>query len=82
MLTKKKRRMIKIIIPVIIFILLIAIFVILYLKTDMFKSDETLFFKYLGKNSENISNIQNMLENEAFNEEYTITAVDGEVVVF
>ena len=64
MLTKKKRRMIKITIPVIISILLIAIVVLLYLKTDMFKSDETLFFKYLGKNFENISNIQDMLENE------------------
>ena len=66
MLTKKKRRMIKITIPVVLIIFIIAILVLLYLKTDMFKSDETLFLKYLGKNSENISHIQNMLKNEEF----------------
>lgn len=66
MLTKKKRRMIKIVITVFIVIILIAVLVMLYLTTDMFKSDETLFFKYLGKNSENMSEIQNMLKNQDF----------------
>ncbi len=66
MLTKKKRRMIKITIPVVVAILIIAALVVLYLKTDMFKSDESLFFKYLGKNKENISEIQNILKNEEF----------------
>lgn len=66
MLTKKKRRMIKITIPVVLVILVIAILVALYLTTDMFKSDETLFFKYLGKNTENISEIQNILKDEEF----------------
>ena len=70
MMTKKTKRMLIIIPTVLVIILLISIYVILYLNTDMFKSAKTLFSKYAGKNIENIEMIQELLDNsnnERFN---------------
>ena len=64
MMTKKKRNFLMIGIPAIIIFIVIVVLFILYLTTDMFKSNQTLFFKYLGKNTENLSQIK-----EAFNDE-------------
>jgi len=70
MMTKKTKRMLIIIPTVLVIILLISIYVVLYLNTDMFKSAKTLFSKYAGKNIENIEMIQELLDNsnnERFN---------------
>ena len=67
MMTKKKRKMVMIGIPVIILIIIVSILVYLYFTTDMFKSNQTLFFKYFGKNYENINEIAETLKNEDYN---------------
>ena len=68
MITRKKR--ITLIIVIVFFVLLIigGIFIFLYLNTDMFKSNQTLFVKYLGKNSENIQNLQNIVNKTEYDE--------------
>lgn len=67
MMTKKKRKMIMIGIPVLVLILIVSILIFLYFTTDMFKSNQTLFFKYFGNNYENINEIVEMLKNEEYN---------------
>lgn len=62
MMTKKKRMTLLISIIVAVIIIIAAILGILYIKTDMFKSNKTLFLKYLGKNAENIGNLQSIIQ--------------------
>lgn len=62
MMTKKKRMTLIISIIVAVIIIIAAILGILYIKTDMFKSNKTLFLKYLGKNAENIGNLQSIVQ--------------------
>lgn len=70
MMTKKKRKMIVIGIPVIVLIIFLAILTILYLNTDMFKSSQTLFFKYFIKNYESVNQITEALKNDEYNNVY------------
>ena len=70
MMTKKKRKMIMIGIPVLVLIIIIAIFILLYCTTDMFKSNQTLFFKYFAKNYDNINYIIEDLKNDDYNSVY------------
>lgn len=56
---QKTRKVIIIISIVILALLIIGIFTALYLTTDMFKSNEMLFAKYLGQNIENFDTIKN-----------------------
>ena len=56
---QKTRKIIIIISIVILALLIIGIFTALYLTTDMFKSNEMLFAKYLGQNIENFDTIKN-----------------------
>ena len=59
MMPRKKRRMI-IIVSIILLLLIIAITLfLLYINTDMFKSNSTLFAKYIGQNVENITAFYN-----------------------
>lgn len=67
MMTRKKRRMIFIGIPTIIVLVIIGIIVFLYLNTDLFKSNQTLFFKYFSKNYDNINEIVELLKNDEYN---------------
>lgn len=68
MMPKKKKKTI-IIVSIIMLILILAItFILLYLKTDMFKSNQTLFVKYLGKNTENIDEMYRLFNNSEFEE--------------
>ena len=62
MMPRKKRIALAIAIPSIIVIIIIITGILLYLNTDMFKSNKTLFFKYLGKSSENIKEIEEIFE--------------------
>ena len=61
MMTRKKRRVILVVIILLILVILAATFVILYLNTDMFKSNQTLFVKYLGKNADNVKALESIL---------------------
>lgn len=68
MMARKKRIAIFIIILVLIFVILGTGFVLLYLNTDMFKSNKTLFVKYLGQNEENLKTIQGLINEENITE--------------
>ena len=73
MMTKKKRRLLLISIIILVVIIIIAAFTIIYLKTDKFKSNQTLFFKYLGKNIDTISQLQSIQTTEENNNAYKST---------
>lgn len=62
MMTKKKRMTLIISIIVAVIIIIAVTLGILYIKTDMFKSNKTLFLKYLGKNAGNIGNLQSIVQ--------------------
>ena len=64
MMTKKEKKKMIIILVTIFVILMLAAFVAIYLLTDMFKSDKTLFLKYMGKNAENLETIVETFENK------------------
>ena len=64
MMTKKEKKKMIIIGVVIFVILILAAFVAIYLLTDMFKSNKTLFLKYLGKNADNLETIVETFENK------------------
>lgn len=66
MMPRKKRIALAIAIPSIIVIIIIITGILLYLNTDMFKSNKTLFFKYLGKSSENIKEIEEIFESTEY----------------
>lgn len=66
MMPRKKRIALAIAIPSIIVIIIIITGILLYLNTDMFKSNKTLFFKYLGKNYENIKEIEEIFESTEY----------------
>lgn len=64
MIPRKKRRMIIIISIVIVLLILLIGFALVYINTDMFKSNKTLFMKYLGKNVDNLGVIYNDVSNK------------------
>lgn len=64
MMTKKQKKKMIIIGAVMAVIFMLAAFVAIYLLTDMFKSNKTLFLKYLGKNAENLETIVETFENQ------------------
>ncbi len=66
MMPRKKRIALAIAIPSIIVIIIVITGILLYLNTDMFKSNKTLFFKYFGKNSENIKEIEEIFESTEY----------------
>ncbi len=71
MMTKKEKKKMIIILIAIFIILMLAAFVAIYLLTDMFKSNKTLFLKYFGKNAENLETIVETFENkDAINGKY------------
>lgn len=64
MIPRKKRRMIIIISIVIVLLILLIGFALVYINTDMFKSNKTLSMKYLGKNVDNLGVIYNDVSNK------------------
>ena len=73
MMTKKKRRLVLIIIILLILVILAAIFFVLYLNTDMFKSNQTLFVKYIGKNTNNLKGLESVINETEFDEQLKTT---------
>lgn len=79
MMTRKKRRMVLIVIIVVILLILAATFVLLYINTDMFKSNQTLFVKYLGKNSDNIKALENIFNNTSYSEQLKTSSYNDNI---
>lgn len=67
MMTKKKRKTLLIVVLTLLILIIAATLIILYLNTDLFKSNETLFFKYVGKNAQNIEEIGKIFEKTDYN---------------
>lgn len=67
MAKKKKMIIIAIIVSVVIILTMGIVFTLLYINTDMFKSSENLFFKYIGKNTENLKATENILNETEIN---------------
>ncbi len=66
MMTRKKRRLVLIIVIAVILVILATTFVVLYLKTDMFKSSQTLFVKYIGKNADNLKSLETIINSTEY----------------
>lgn len=66
MTKRERKKLITILITVSIvsIIILTTIFVVIYVKTDMFKSNKTLFFKYMSSCVDNINNVTNIINDE------------------
>ena len=60
----KKNKKLIIILMVIVIIIIACLACVLFLLTDIFKSDEVLFYKYLGKNGEIIQEYYKDINNE------------------
>ena len=71
MMTKKKRRLVLIIIIVLILVILATTFLVLYLNTDMFKSNQTLFVKYIGKNADNLRALESIINETEYEGQLT-----------
>lgn len=69
MMTKKKRRLVLIIVVVLVLLVITAIFLALYLNTDMFKSGKTLFVKYIGKNADNLKVLESIINETEYDEQ-------------
>ena len=78
MIPRKKRRMIIIISVILVLLIILTAFLIVYINTDMFKSNKTLFEKYFSKNVENVNQIYTSLasktdyENSLEQNKYTV----------
>ncbi len=67
-MVKKKKRIVIAVTSIVIFLIIItAILLTLYITTDAFKSNKTLFKKYLGQNIEDIINIASLFEKDDYN---------------
>ena len=75
MVTRKKRRALLISIITIFILILATVFALLYFTTDSFKSNQTLFIKYMGKTEENYNWIEETIKN---NEPSSIIALGFE----
>lgn len=59
MMPRKKRRTIIIASVILVILILVICFTLIYLNTDMFKSNKTLFAKYIGQNIQNTERVLN-----------------------
>lgn len=78
MIPRKKRRLILIVSIVLVILIMLTAFLLVYINTDMFKSNKTLFMKYLGQNVENMEEMykqvgqKNDYENSLEQNKYTV----------
>lgn len=78
MLPRKKRRLIVLILIILIILIIGVGFTLVYLNTDLFKSNRTLFMKYFSQNFDNISQMSSNLmqkndyENSLEQSKYTV----------
>lgn len=67
MMTRKMRRMLIIISIVLLLLVISGVLILLYINTDMFKSNTTLFTKYIGQNVENMDVLYNKIGESEYN---------------
>lgn len=65
-MTRKKKKTVIILIIVILILILGVSGVLLYLNTDMFKSNAILFGKYIGQNTQNMEEMYNIFEPDEY----------------
>lgn len=65
-MTRKKKKTVIILIIVILILILGVSGVLLYLNTDMFKSNAILFGKYIGQNAQNMKEMYNIFEPDEY----------------
>lgn len=53
-MTRKKRRTILVLIILVVILIIAGIFTLLYLRTDLLKSNKTLFVKYIGQTTSHL----------------------------
>lgn len=70
MIPKNKRITIIVIAIVVIMLIIIIAGLLLYLNTDMFKSNKTLFAKYIGQNMENLKVLETTLQEVNYEETF------------
>ena len=68
MMPRKKRRTLMILITIVILLAVSISIILLYLNTDLFKSNQTLFVKYFSNNLENLTAIENYNSEETYEE--------------
>lgn len=66
MIPKKKRNLLIITFVIILIVITVITLALLYINTDMFKSNETLFTKYISKNIDNTENFIKTFEKNEF----------------
>lgn len=81
MVTRKKRRALLIIIVTIFVLILATVFALLYFATDSFKSNQTLFIKYMGKTEENYNWVEETIKNIVMNEELKSTPYEENTTI-
>lgn len=81
MVTRKKRRALLIIIVTIFILILATVFALLYFATDSFKSNQTLFIKYMGKTEENYNWVEETIKNIVMNEELKSTPYEENTTI-
>lgn len=79
MITRKKRITILIVIILVVLLIIGITLILLYLNTDMFKSNQTLFGKYLGKNSDNIKALENIFNNTSYSEQLKTSSYNDNI---
>lgn len=62
MMQRKKKRVLLIVTFMVLLFIIAGILILWYLKSDVLKSNEMLFTKYLGQNLENIKAFCNEME--------------------
>ena len=81
MVTRKKRGTLLIAIIIILVLILATVFAILYFTTDNFKSNQTLFVKYMGKTEENYNWIEETIKNIVMSEELKSTPYEESTTI-
>lgn len=68
MMLRKKKRVLLIVTFMVLLFIIVGILILWYLKSDILKSDEMLFTKYLEQNLENIKAFYNEMEKNEYDE--------------
>ncbi len=67
MMSKKKKKTLIIVSIIVLLLITLATLILLYIYTDSFKSNSTLFAKYMGQNVENIGNLYQKIGESEYN---------------
>ncbi len=66
-MSKKKKKTLIVVSIIVVLLITLATLILLYIYTDSFKSNSTLFVKYMGQNVENIGNLYQKIGESEYN---------------